>query len=115
MKDNKRGIYIGISLFISVILIIFALQNSAVTYLNLLFWEVEASLAITLLGAVMMGIILTLIVAVPTRLKMSKHIKEQQQKLTKVEKMLQEELLENHEIKAKKTSNNETIPEKSQI
>lgn len=114
MKDNKRGIYIGISLFISVILIIFALQNAVATHLNLLVWEVDSSLATVLLGAVVMGILLTLIVAVPARLKMSKHIKEQQERLVKVEKMLQDELLKNHEIKAKETSNSETTPEQAQ-
>ncbi len=114
MKDNKRGIYIGISLFISVFLIIFALQNSATTHLNLLVWEVDSSLATVLLAAVAMGIILTLIVAVPTRLKMSKHIKEQQERLTNVEKMLQSELLKNHEIKAKETSNSEITAEQTQ-
>jgi len=114
MKDNKRGIYIGISLFISVILIIFALQNATSTKLNLLVWEVDSSLATILLGAVAMGILLTLIVAVPTRRKMSKHIKEQQERLTKVEKMLQDELLKNHAIKAKNTSNSETVAKQAQ-
>ncbi|NEP15788.1 MAG: LapA family protein [Leptolyngbya sp. SIO4C1] len=62
-------LFIIFALVIAFIAIAFALQNNTIVTINLLTWDLQESLAIVLLGTLALGVIIGLLVTLPTIIK----------------------------------------------
>lgn len=75
-------IYLIIALLLSLLVTAFAVQNHALVTLNLLFWQIDGSLAIFLMATLTIGFIIGLLVSTPAnirqRLRILKILKESQ-------------------------------------
>ncbi|MEA1939868.1 MAG: LapA family protein [Candidatus Caldatribacteriota bacterium] len=79
-----------LAIIIAIIAVIFALQNAATITVGFLMWKFESSLALVLLVAIALGIIISLLVSVPSRIKEIKVISSQKRKIKELESDLQE-------------------------
>jgi len=75
-------IYLIIALLLSLLVTAFAVQNHALVTLNLLFWQIDGSLAVFLMATLTIGFIIGLLVSTPAnirqRLRILKILKESQ-------------------------------------
>jgi uncharacterized integral membrane protein len=62
------------SLILSVLLIVFALQNTVAVSLNLWFWKIETSLALLVIALLVFGVIIAYLVMLPGLLKKNSRI-----------------------------------------
>jgi lipopolysaccharide assembly protein A len=92
-----------ISLLVGIVLggltVIFALQNVAMVTVNLWMWQFSAPLAIVLLGTVMSGIIITLLILLPTMIREELYVKTLKRQKREIEDELAEKRVEGKEIK----------------
>ena len=81
-----------ISLVIGILLgslsVVFALQNVAVVTVTFLAWQVSAPLALVLLGSMLSGVVITLLVSLPSLIRDALYVKV----LLKEKKRLEDEL-----------------------
>lgn len=70
--------------------IVFALQNTAIVALTFLGWQFESSLALLILIALAAGVILSLLVAIPSAVRDSFRIMKQKKDITQLLKELDE-------------------------
>ncbi|WP_204138607.1 lipopolysaccharide assembly protein LapA domain-containing protein [Halomicronema sp. CCY15110] len=80
-------LYVVSALVIAFLAILFALQNTNLVTIQLFVWEYQQSLALVLLGTLAIGVILGLLVSVPTVIRRNVRISRQQ---TQVESLLQQ-------------------------
>jgi len=80
-------LYVVSALVIAFLAILFALQNTNLVTIQLFVWEYQQSLALVLLGTLAIGVILGLLVSVPTVIRRNVRISRQQ---TQVERLLQQ-------------------------
>lgn len=71
------------SLILSVLLIVFALQNTAPVSLNLWFWEIKTSLALMVIALLALGVIIAYLVMLPGLLKRNGRIAKLEAELRK--------------------------------
>lgn len=71
------------SLILSVLLVIFALQNTHIVEMNLFFWSVNSSLALLVVVLFVMGALLGYMLMVPVILNKNRIIKEKENQLKK--------------------------------
>lgn len=77
------SIAIILILLLSLVLVIFTLQNTVLISLNFLFWNVEdVSLVLTLLIFLICGIIISILLYVPKIWKLKSKIREQKKQIT---------------------------------
>jgi uncharacterized integral membrane protein len=74
-----------IALFIAVLAVIFALQNTVPVVVNFLPWEFQGSLALVLLLTLALGVIVGLLVSVPSIIRRSRRISHQQKIIENLE------------------------------
>lgn len=81
-----------ISLVIGILLgslsVVFALQNVALVTVTFLAWQITAPLALVLLGSMLSGVIITLLVSLPSLFRDDRYVKV----LLKEKKQLQDDL-----------------------
>ncbi|MGK7876248.1 MAG: lipopolysaccharide assembly protein LapA domain-containing protein [Xenococcaceae cyanobacterium] len=65
-----------IALFLAVFSIVFALQNTTYVTVEFLFWQSEGSLALFLLLTLALGVIVGLLISMPTIIKSWKAVKQ---------------------------------------
>ncbi|RZM82523.1 lipopolysaccharide assembly protein LapA domain-containing protein [Leptolyngbya iicbica] len=80
-------LYVVSALVIAFLAILFALQNTNLVTIQLFIWEYQQSLALVLLGTLAIGVILGLLVSVPTVIRRNVRILRLQ---TQVESLLQQ-------------------------
>ena len=80
-------LYVVSALLIAFLAILFALQNTNLVTIQLFVWEYQQSLALVLLGTLAIGVILGLLVSVPTVIRRNVRISRLQ---TQVESLLQQ-------------------------
>jgi uncharacterized integral membrane protein len=68
----------------------FSLQNSEPIILNFFSWRFQGSLVVVLLTALACGVILTVIASLPSFIKKSRLISQQQKTIAKLERMVAE-------------------------
>ena len=96
-KENKERsmIYMQVQLIVAIIVailaVVFALQNAIPITVSFLTWRFESSLALVLLITVALGVIMSLLVSVPSMIKRRKIISNQKKKIQKLENSLQRE------------------------
>lgn len=62
-------IFLVLALLIAIVAVIFALQNIAVVSITFFAWSVDISLAVALLVSLAAGVVITLLVSIPGRIK----------------------------------------------
>lgn len=77
-----------VGLIMAIIAVLFALQNAAVVTINFGVWQLEQSLAIVLLATLGLGIIISLLLSLPTILKQRWQNSQQKSKVAELQTQL---------------------------
>jgi len=80
-----------VAIIIAILAVVFALQNTVPITVSFLTWRFESSLALVLLITLALGILMSLLVSVPSVLKKMKIISSQKKKIQKLQIGLQKE------------------------
>jgi uncharacterized integral membrane protein len=83
-------IFLFFALFIAILAVIFAVQNSGSTDVSFLAWHTQSSLAFVLLVALAAGALISFFVSLPSNIKTRWTIRQQRKKLTEYENSLAE-------------------------
>lgn len=81
-------VYIVLILIFAIIITLFALFNSVVVPVSLLFFEVEVSLALVIVVSTLIGAVLIALIGTVRKIKSGKEIKELNKKSTELEKQI---------------------------
>jgi uncharacterized integral membrane protein len=81
-------IFLFISLFIAILAVIFALQNTAQVTVSFLIWNFQGSLALVLLLSLSVGALISFLASLPTLLKSRWSIRGHKRKLIEMEASL---------------------------
>jgi putative membrane protein len=81
-----------VAIIIAILAVVFALQNAVPITVSFLTWRFESSLALVLLITLGLGILMSLLVSVPSVIKKMKVISNQKKKIQKLEIDLQKEV-----------------------
>ena len=81
-------VYIVLILIFAIIITLFALFNSVVVPVSLLFFEVEVSLALVIIISTLIGAVLVALIGTARKVKSGKEIKGLQKKSTELEKQI---------------------------
>jgi putative membrane protein len=81
-------IFLFFALIISVLAVIFAIQNNLPTTVSFAVWKYNGSLALVLLVAVAAGSLISFFVSLPSNLKTRWTIRQQRKKMTELESSL---------------------------
>ena len=80
-----------VAIIVAILAVVFALQNTVPIIVSFLTWRFESSLALVLLITVALGVIISLLVSVPSKIKRIKLISSQKKKIQELESNLQRE------------------------
>jgi uncharacterized integral membrane protein len=80
-----------VAIIVAILAVVFALQNAVPITVSFLTWRFESSLALVLLITVALGVIMSLLVSVPSKIKRVKLISNQKKKIQELESSLQRE------------------------
>lgn len=80
-----------VAIVVAILAVVFALQNAVPITVSFLTWRFESSLALVLLITVALGVIMSLLVSVPSKIKRMKLISSQKKKIQELESSLQKE------------------------
>ena len=80
-----------VAIIVAILAVVFALQNAVPITVSFLTWRFESSLALVLLITVALGILMSLLVSVPSIVKTRKMISSQKKKIQELEGGLQKE------------------------
>ena len=80
-----------VAIIVAILAVVFALQNAVPITVSFLTWRFESSLALVLLITVALGVIMSLLVSVPSMIKRRKIISNQKKKIQVLESSLQRE------------------------
>ena len=83
-------IFIIFSLFIAILAVIFALQNTMVVTVSFLFWHFTGSLALVLLAALATGAVVSILASIPSLVRNQISSRSQKKKITESEATLNE-------------------------
>ena len=83
-------IVIILLLILLVSLVSIALQNTIYVPLKFLFWTIESSLALYIIGAFALGVVIGLVLAIPNLVRKSFRLSKQQKTLSGIKKELEE-------------------------
>ena len=78
-----------VAIVVAILAVVFALQNAVPITVSFLTWRFESSLALVLLITLALGIIMSLLVSVPSAIKKMKLISSQKKKIQELESSLQ--------------------------
>jgi len=80
-----------VAIIVAILAVVFALQNAVPITVSFLTWKFESSLALVLLITIALGVIMSLLVSVPSMIKTRKMISGQKKRIKELEWNLQRE------------------------
>jgi uncharacterized integral membrane protein len=80
-----------VAIIVAILAVVFALQNAVPITVSFLTWRFESSLALVLLITVALGILMSLLVSVPSMIKTKRMISSQKKRIRELENGLQKE------------------------
>jgi len=80
-----------VAIIVAILAVVFALQNAVPITVSFLTWRFESSLALVLLITLALGILMSLLVSVPSMVKTRKMISSQKKKIRDLDIGLQKE------------------------
>jgi len=81
-------IFLFFALIISILAVIFAVQNTAPTTISFAIWDFKGSLALVLLVALAAGALISFFASLPSNLRARWILRQQRKKITDLEKSL---------------------------
>lgn len=78
-------IFLFFALFIALMAVVFALQNSAPVQVSFLLWRFDSSLALVLLVALLSGALMSFFVSLPSNVRARWTIRQQRKKMNEME------------------------------
>lgn len=81
-----------VAIIIAIVAVVFALQNAVPIAVGFLVWRFQSSLALVLLVTLALGILMSLLVSMPSMIRTRKVISNQKKKIQKLEIDLQKEV-----------------------
>lgn len=102
-------IFLFIALLISILAILFAVQNNATTTVSFLFWDTQGSLALVLLIAIAAGALISFLFSLPSNIKSRLTIRNLRKQIKDLETDLTEHRQKREEIQSQ---DDRSIPEK---
>ena len=78
-------LWLIMAIVIAMLAVIFALQNAVPITVSFLIWKFESSLALILLITIALGVLMSLLVSIPSKIKKIKIILNQKKKIQKLE------------------------------
>jgi len=78
-----------VAIIVAILAVVFALQNAVPITVSFLTWRFESSLALVLLTTLALGILMSLLVSVPSMVKTRKMISSQKKKIRELDTGLQ--------------------------
>jgi len=97
-------LWLIMAIVIAILVVFFALQNAVPITVSFLTWKFESSLALVLLITIALGVLMSLLVSVPSKIKKRKMILNQKKRIQELENALQFE----NDIKEEKKENLES-------
>jgi len=94
-------LWLIMAIVIAILAVFFALQNAIPITVSFLTWKFESSLALVLLITIALGVLMSLLVSVPSKIKKMKMILNQKKRIQELEIALQFE----NDVKEKKVEN----------
>ena len=94
-------LWLIMAIVIAIMAVFFALQNAIPITVSFLTWKFESSLALVLLITIALGVLMSLLVSVPSKIKKMKMILNQKKRIQELESALQFE----NDVKEKKVEN----------
>ena len=94
-------LWLIMAIVIAILVVFFALQNAIPITVSFLTWKFESSLALVLLITIALGVLMSLLVSVPSKIKKMKMILNQKKRIQELESALQFE----NDVKEKKVEN----------
>jgi uncharacterized integral membrane protein len=94
-------VFLFIALAIAAVVVVFAIQNVAPTTVSFLFWRGQSSLALVLLIALAAGVLISVLVSMPSNVRARWTIRQQRKKMTEMETSLQTYKTQVDELQAK--------------
>ncbi len=93
-------VYIVLILIFAIIITLFALFNSVIVPVSLLFFEVEVSLALVIIVSTLIGAVLTALIGTARKIRSGKEIKGLNKKATELDKQiaLKDEALKQRDV-----------------
>ena len=82
-------LWLIMAIVIAMLVVIFALQNAIPITVSFLTWKFESSLALILLITIALGVLMSLLVSVPSKIKKIKIILNQKKKIQELENAFQ--------------------------
>ncbi len=83
-------VFLFFALFIALIAMVFALQNSAPVQVSFFIWRFDSTLAIVLLVALLAGALMSFFVSLPSNLRVRWTVRQQRKKISELEAALSE-------------------------
>jgi len=81
-------LWLIMSIVIAMIVVVFALQNAVPITVSFLTWKFESSLALLLLITIALGVLMSALVSMPSKIKKMKLISNQKKKIQELENAL---------------------------
>lgn len=94
-------LWLIMAIVIAILAVFFALQNAIPITVSFLTWKFESSLALVLLITIALGVLMSLLVSVPSKIKKMKMILNQKKRIQELESALQFK----NDVKEKKVEN----------
>lgn len=91
-EDVSMQSFLIAALALAILTVIFALQNPIPVGVTFLLWKFEGSLALVLMLTFTLGVLVSLLVSIPTILKRRTAISNQQKKIGELENRLRERI-----------------------
>jgi uncharacterized integral membrane protein len=98
--NGKTIVYIAAVVLVLVVLMRFVLDNAEMVNVNLLFWTIESSLAMVLVSTVVVTALIGIVAIMPMFGKHQVEVMAQKKRVSKLEKMLESEMLKSKELEA---------------
>ena len=82
-------LWLIIAIVVAILGVVFALQNAVPITVSFLTWKFQSSLALVLLLSIAIGVLLSLMVSIPSKIKNMKLISNQKKRIRELEQGLQ--------------------------
>jgi len=99
-------LWLIVAIVVAMLAVIFALQNAIPITVSFLSWKFQSSLALVLLITIAMGVLMSLMVSIPSKIKNIKIISGQKKKIRELEQIIESK---NNYTEAKKEVIHEEI------
>ena len=104
-------LWLIIAIVVAILGVVFALQNAVPITVSFLTWKFQSSLALVLLLSIAVGVLLSLMVSIPSKIKNIKLISNQKKRIRELEQVMQSQSKNEFNEEDKEATNTENSDE----